>query len=646
MFKRFLNGGLRQKLLIPITLILAISIIGLSIILVSVQQHKMTKLSESVLSSLSKMNAEARKSFDLMGQDIKAYLEEMSQTAGDELTITTRNTLEKEKLSIQSEWEKALRNNAASIVDLLVKVAPAAILSNDYLSLMAYTKSATQNPDVVYAVFVRTNGKPLTRYLNHKDPKIEEYLKRGEGKNKIEKVIHASLKDNTVFLVEKPVDVEGQNLGKAVLCIDRSSVTKKVDKMSERFAALIHVNMEQIHSVLDKESGKITDKITHMLGTVNAKNTSAADLISGAIHDTSLAAKSEARNISIVLGGTSILVAFMVLFFVLTRIAGTLRQMAENLNQGAENVAASSGHLSSTSQSLAEGAAHQAASIEETSSSLDEMSSMTGQNAENAHQADKMMKVAHQVVQQANNSMAQLNNSMDEISHASEETSKIIKTIDEIAFQTNLLALNAAVEAARAGEAGAGFAVVADEVRNLALRSAEAARDTAELIEGTVKKVNTGTGLVSHTGKAFAEVASSTSKVAELLDEIAAASREQAEGIGHVNKAVQEMDKVTQQNAANAEESAGASEEMSAQAEEMKTMVNAMLALIGGYGEKVKTADTSPLKNPETVSLTGPAENAPQGKKRPMEKIIPDLQAKEGLPNQVIPMDDGDFSDF
>ncbi|MBI9086709.1 MAG: methyl-accepting chemotaxis protein [Desulfobacterales bacterium] len=334
-----------------------------------------------------------------------------------------------------------------------------------------------------------------------------------------------------------------------------------------------------------------------------------------------------------------VILAALVGFWIIRSITRLLSRIIEGLNEGAEQVASSAGQVSSSSQQLAEGASEQAAGIEETSSSLEEMASMTKQNADNARHADMLMKDSNQVVDQANESMIKLSRSMGEISAASEETSKIIKTIDEIAFQTNLLALNAAVEAARAGEAGAGFAVVADEVRNLAMRAADAAKNTAALIEGTVKKVKDGSELASSTNAAFGKVAESAGKVAELVGEIAEASNEQAQGIGQVNTAVTEMDRVVQQNAANAEESASASEEMTAQAEQMKVMVGELVALVGGNSSHKEEAPMHQDKDLEKEAWGQHPRIEASGRENQTNR-------QEIDPATLIPLEEDDFKDF
>jgi methyl-accepting chemotaxis protein len=288
---------------------------------------------------------------------------------------------------------------------------------------------------------------------------------------------------------------------------------------------------------------------------------------------------------------------------------GELSRIVDNMRK---KVGQTVGESMCIAETLAEAASEQAASVEETSSSLEEMSSMTKQNAENANNANSLMKEANQVIVAANESMGGLTRSMGEISKASEETQKIVKTIDEIAFQTNLLALNAAVEAARAGEAGAGFAVVADEVRNLAMRAADAAKSTADLIEGTVKKINGGVDLVGSTNEEFLKVAETSTKVGNLLEKIAAASQDQAQGIEQTNIAVSEMDKVTQQNAAG-------SEELSSIMGMFKT------GAIAGSAPPLQK--TNHLHKKRTPALTG--------------------MTTEVKPNQVIPFDEEDsFTDF
>ena len=370
--------------------------------------------------------------------------------------------------------------------------------------------------------------------------------------------------------------------------------------------------------------------------------------------DEFLASAHAIRNGILLVGGIFLGLTIVLVLFFARGISKPITRVVDGLNEGADQVAAASGEVSASSQSLAEGASEQAASLEETSSSLEEMASMTKQNADHANQANTLMKEITQVVEESNTAMGHLTTSMKDISTASEETSKIIKTIDEIAFQTNLLALNAAVEAARAGDAGAGFAVVADEVRNLAIRAAEAAKNTTNLIEGTIKKIKEGTEQVNKAGDAFQLVASSTTKMGELVGEVAAASNEQAQGIDQVNKAVAEMDKVVQQNAANAEESAAASEELNAQAEQMKSYVTDLIAVVGGNGKKTTgrglpgtTGKKTTLKAFDSTSKSVRSiKHLEHTTSKGNGKASAGFSNREMRPDQVIPLGDEELRDF
>ena len=289
------------------------------------------------------------------------------------------------------------------------------------------------------------------------------------------------------------------------------------------------------------------------------------------------------RDILLASGAIMVVALCTIIGVMLSRFICTpLNRITGMLMDSACQVAAAAGQTAASSQTLAEGASEQAASIEDTSSSMEEMSSMTQRNAENSRHVDGLMQQASAAVTDAGNAIMQLTESMKAISSASEETSKIVKTIDEIAFQTNLLALNAAVEAARAGQAGAGFAVVADEVRNLALRAATAAQNTSGLIEGTIQRIGDGVQMVSRLDQVFSTVTRTTNEVEQLMRDISSASVEQARGIEQLSAALLEMDHVTQSVAASAEETAGTSEEMSEQAEYLRHMVSDLHVLSNG----------------------------------------------------------------
>lgn len=422
-------------------------------------------------------------------------------------------------------------------------------------------------------------------------------------------------RDETMMAEVPPIIAEAKQLLTDLLKITRQQVN--IDQINNIVAMLNEYDggVKQVASLFgrSRELGKL--RLAAATSALETAQKAAEAKVDETTNAASAGAKSLGQVSSMLLVGVPIATALgIALAFIIARsIIKPMTRIAETLAEGAEQAASAAQQVSSASQSLAQGTSEQAASLEETSSSLEEMNSMTRNNADTASQASKLSSEAQSNADHGNEAMMRMSEAISDIEKASQETAKIIKVIDEIAFQTNLLALNAAVEAARAGDAGKGFAVVAEEVRGLAMRSAEAARNTTGMIEQSMQKARRGVEIASEVGGSLKEITTAANSVNRLVGEIAAASNEQAQGIGQISTAVSDMDKVTQTNAANAEESAAAAEELSSQSEQLRQIVSELSGMVGL--QNTRSAHI-PLPRAATDALRRPSSSAPAAPQR------------------------------
>lgn len=446
---------------------------------------------------------------------------------------------------------------------------------------------------------------------------------------------------------------------------------KKVDEMKALTTDAANLKqLEEIKAALTGYQKGLKELVENgaRLKTVNTKRAELSDKLSDDLNKVTLGgvkgmtqrsteASATLRSATVITtSGVGIAAVFglALAFFITRSIVKPIQAVIDGLNQSSTAVAAASHQVSGASQEMARGASEQASSLEETSASLEEMASMTRQNADNALQANTMAAEASSGAESGVGAMQRMSQAIHGIKKSSDDTAKILKTIDEIAFQTNLLALNAAVEAARAGDAGKGFAVVAEEVRNLAQRSAEAAKNTATLIEESQKNADNGVRVTQEVGETLQKIVGSVKKLQQLNGEVSAASTEQSKGIDQVNIAVSQMDKVTQSNAASSEESASASEELSAQATEMADMVATLATIVSGAGANHGMAQHVPAQKRPQPAMHAPAPSrkqftdAGQAMAQGMKAMVKTKVATSAKKNaaQVIPLTSDELSDF
>jgi methyl-accepting chemotaxis protein len=437
----------------------------------------------------------------------------------------------------------------------------------------------------------------LTVVLNHSASTTRNILSASRQRNDDLFALISSVADAQGFaqqlMREKDPDKIEKLMGEAKVATERARA--KVDgtagadgEISAAFHALREANEKSVEALLIGDYGQAQQRVIEESNPAFARLFEAIGKVRDEASRQEQAVVQEAESASsrahVAIFGAVAAVLGVLIFFsviVMRRVHRALTQAVTELTNASDGTAGAAAQVSSSAQALAQGASEQAASLEETSATSEEINSMTRQNAENARRATSQMSQAVQLVDEANSRLSEMVRSMNDINASSDKVSKIIQTIDEIAFQTNILALNAAVEAARAGEAGMGFAVVADEVRNLAQRCAKAARDTAVLITESIAKSNDGKAKLHEVSDAMAAITRNAHEVKALIEEIRVGSEEQANGIEQVSRAIVQMEQVTQAAAANAEESAAASEELSSQAASMKETVTRLFRLVG-----------------------------------------------------------------
>jgi len=605
------NLGVRGKLLIPTVATLVTVIIGLSAVLVTVQQRLNGNMRQDIEKTIVASNSEISSDLETLKGDIEKSLSDMSESSGSALSQSTTTALNTQRSQIEKDWETMMMESGESIALLMARVAPNAILGKDFQALNSYVNAALQNPNVIYAFYFRTDGALLTRYIDQKNEKIKTYLK-SDGKDRYSKILSSAKNDNRVMIVNKPIMFEGNALGSVELCINKASVMEKIDGMAGQFSALVESNKVLSFEVLQEESKKVQKSVGTIVEGVINKNKSTAAATTDELKKASTAIIQQTKRINIAGGVICILLVAIVLFFIIQRVIKPLNQTLRVVKDIAEgegdltirlevdssdevgelskwfnifldklqgiiaDIAGKAGSLGSSSTSLSnlsgklsEGAQHMsglsssvASAAEEMSANMNTVAASSNEAASNVNMvssaAEEMTATINEIAmnsekartisEEAVTQATEASSRMEKLDQAAQSIGNVTQTINDISDQTNLLALNATIEAARAGDVGKGFAVVANEIKELAKQTATATQQIRNQIEGIQGSTSETIDQINRISEVINSVNTIVSTIATAVEEQSVTTKEIAGNVAQASQGIQEVNENVSQS--------------------------------------------------------------------------------------------------
>jgi methyl-accepting chemotaxis protein len=606
-----INLGIRGKLLLPTVATLIIVIIGLSGALVTVQKRLNGTMRKSIEKTIVAANADIGKDLEKLKEDIRQSLDSMSTSSGEALGKSTTKALNKQKSRIEFEWETMMRENAESMALLMARVAPNAILGNDFQALNGFVSAALKNPNVIYAFYFRKDGRLLTRYIDRQNQKIKSYMET-EGKDRYQKILNAASHDNGVMIINKPIDVDGDVLGNVELCIDKAAVMDKLTELDERFAQLVQNNKTLSFEVLQEEAAKVQGNVGSIVESIIDKNKSTVASTASRLEEASAATIHQTQWINLTGGIICILLVVAVLIVTIQRVFKPLNQTLHVVKDIAEgegdltirlkvqshdevgelskwfnsfldklqgiigNIAGTAGSLGSASTSLsdlagklADGAEHMsglsstvASAAEEMSANMNTVADSSNEAATNVNMvssaAEEMTATINEIAMNSEKARVisekavaqttETTSRMEKLGQAAQSIGKVTQTIADISDQTNLLALNATIEAARAGEVGKGFAVVANEIKELAKQTAGATLEIRNQIDGIQGSATESIDQIDKISQVIHNINEIVSTIATAVEEQSVTTKEIAGNVAQASQGIQEVNENVSQS--------------------------------------------------------------------------------------------------